>query len=394
MNSNGKEEMSYSKKQRTAQGAGTIRKRKDGRWEARYTADHNPGTGRQTQKSVYGRSKEEVRKKLSAATVDMDNGTWIEPSAMKVKDWAKAWISEYCVDVKKNTVIDYQSSLNRHILPALGEAPLQKLSKHHVQTFYNSLTREKGLSPKTVKNIHGCFHKMLNDALDLEYIKKNPADRPKLPRIPKPNINPLSQKEIAPFLKAAANDPYYSIFFVVLFTGLRISEAVGLTWDCVNFDNGILKVYRQFVKGDGGRWETLKNDKTRIIAPAPIVMTELQRIKREQEENAKVAGTLWLNTEDRVFTYEDGSRLIHCTINRHLKSVAAEIGRSDLRFHDLRHSFASASLHAGDDVKTLQENLGHHSAAFTLDLYGHVTDEMRKESSERMEKYIGIALNL
>lgn len=382
------------KKRNNARGLGTIRRRTDGRWEARYTAKIDPFTGKQEQKSVYGKTKQEVRKKLSEVTVDLDNNTWIEPSQMKLSEWAETWIKNYLMHVKENTIIDYKYAYNKHILPKLGNIPLQQLTKHQIQLFYNSLTRNNGLSPKTVRNIHGCLHKSLQDAVDLEYLKKNPADRPKLPRDPKSDIKPLSQYEIGQFLETARFTEYYDLYFVVLFTGLRISEAIGLTWDAIHFDKGIIRVYRQYVKQGGGRWETLKNHRARTIAPAALVMDKLQEIRDKQEQNRRSSGSVWLNDENRVFTHEYGNPFIHCTVNRHLKGIARKIDRPDLRFHDLRHSYASASLYAGDDVKTLQENLGHHSAAFTLDKYGHVTDEMRKTSSMRMNNFIQNSLNL
>ena len=100
------------------------------------------------------------------------------------------------------------------------------------------------------------------------------------------------------------------------------------------------------------------------------------------------AGSAWNNKDNLVFTNEIGGHLVHHTVYRHYKEIVTELGIPDLRFHDLRHSYAVAAIQNGDDIKTVQENLGHHTAAFTLDIYGHVTDTMKKASADRMDNYI------
>lgn len=383
--------MARRKNTRCASGLGTIRYREsDKRWEGRYTASINPATGKQEQKSVYGKTEREVRKKLSAITVELDNNEWIEPIQTKLDEWSEIWIRDYCIDLKIRTLNQTKGILRNHIIPALGRTQLQKLKRHQVQQFCNMLIREKGLSPKTVRNIHGVLHRMLADAVDLEYIKKNPADRPKIPKGQNPDINPLEQDEINIFLQAARDDTYYDMYFIALFTGMRISEAIGLTWDCVNFRRGTIKLYRQWT--ELGIWDTLKNNKTRLIAPAESIMNMLEEIYHEQECNQALSGNQWQNHNSHVFVNEEGIRYNHTTVSHHFREIANSIGRNDLTFHGLRHSYAVASIIAGDDIKTLSENMGHHSVAFTLDKYGHVTDSMRRASSNRMEAFMANTL--
>lgn len=134
---------------------------------------------------------------------------------------------------------------------------------------------------------------------------------------------------------------------------------------------------------------SLKNDKTRLIRVAPTVMDLLRKRKVEQELERLAAHDLWNeDIPNLVFENATGGHLTHTTIRKHFKRIVAQIGMPEERFHDLRHSFAVASIQNGDDVKTVQENLGHHSAAFTLDVYGHVTDKMKDDSARRMEEYI------
>ena len=130
-----------------------------------------------------------------------------------------------------------------------------------------------------------------------------------------------------------------------------------------------------------------KSSKVRTIAAAPFVMAQLRRRKLAQLEHRLAAGPAWVQS-DLVFTDERGLHLTKSAVYRAFKKVAASIGRPDARFHDLRHSYAVAAIHSGDDIKTVQSNLGHATAAFTLDVYGHITDKMKQESAARMEQFI------
>lgn len=385
------------KSTRGAQGAGTIRQRSDGRWEARYTVGRDPGTGKQVQRSIYGATQQEVRKKLQEAVSNIDKGIFTESTSFTVSQWLNTWLKEYNGNVKITTAAKYQQAVEKHIIPALGAVKLTALRAHQVQAFYNDLqhgTKDAApLSPKTIKNIHGILHKALEQACRLSYIHINPASGANLPRIEKPAINPLDDREIAAFLKAIQGTPDEILLSVDLFTGMRQSEIIGLTWDCIDFENGSITIRRQLIrrpgKGNGFMFSTLKNDKSRTITPAPFIMQLLKRQKIEQAKKKLIAGTLW-DTEfpDLVFTNDLGVHVNHNTIAKHYKKALSAAGISERRFHDLRHSYAVAALRSGDDVKTVQETLGHHSAAFTLDQYGHVTEQMKRESAQRMEKYI------
>lgn len=138
----------------------------------------------------------------------------------------------------------------------------------------------------------------------------------------------------------------------------------------------------------------LKNDKPRTITPAPFVMELLRQHRTKQTAWQLRAGELWDNPAGYVFTNEIGGHLVPWTIAKKYKRVVASIGRPDARFHDLRHSYAVAAIRSGDDIKTVQGNLGHATAAFTLDVYGHVTDQMKQASAARMQTYINDVLNL
>ena len=403
---------------RAAQGAGSIRQRPDGTWEARFVAGHDPGTGKPVRKSVYGKTQKEVRQKLAQAVAAVDNKAYREPCKMTLGEWLDIWADTYLNGVKPRTVKIYKDDIRLHIKPYLAAVKLGELDTHTVQKYFNTLltsgkkvpTRDNAgkiikkdgktvyedapLSAKTVKNVHGVLHGALRQAVINHYISLNPADGDfcKLPKIQKQEIKPLNEKQIADFMRTIQGDPFEDVFLVTLFTGLRQGEVLGLTWDCVDFDSGMLTINKQMqLHQDKGmkayQLVPTKNSKVRTITAAPFVMERLKHQRIEQAKQRLLAGPLWQQS-DLVFTGTTGAPITKPTIYRAFKKAAARIGRPDARFHDLRHSYAVAAIRSGDDIKTVQGNLGHATAAFTLDVYGHVTDEMKQDSASRMELFI------
>lgn len=376
---------------KNASGMGSIRLRADGRWEARYTIGIHPGTGAQLQKSVYGQSQKEVRQKLQHISTEINNGTYAEPSKMTVGNWLEVWHKEYLANVKPSTSVSYYQHIKNHLKPALGALNLASLKSAAIQKMYNDLSRS-GLSPKTVKNIHGVFHKALQQATLLGYLRANPSTACILPRITKADIHPLDSIQMTAFLQAIAGHPLESLFKTALFTGMRIGEVLGLTWDRVNFDKGTILIDRQLLrprtKGEGFSFGSLKNDKPRTLSPAPFVMDVLRNHKIAQLQQRLRVGELWVSSPAYVFTNEIGQHSSYWLASARFKEVLTDIGIEPRSFHTLRHTYAVSALRSGDDVKTVQSNLGHHTAAFTLDVYGHFTDEMRQDSSARMQVFI------
>lgn len=373
---------------RGAQGNGTIRQRKDGRWEARVTVGRNPSTGKQIQKSIYGKTQAEVSRKLRELCKEVDDGIYKEPVKYTVKDWAEIWLNEYTGDLKPLTVKQYTTYINNRIVKNMGSVKLTRLDTPIIQRFYNQLTKE-GLSPVTIKNIHSILHSMLETAVEVGYMRTNPSNVCRLPKPEKKQIKPLENADISKLLEALKGDKYESLYTVDLFTGLRQGELLGLTWDCIDFKKGTMYIYRQLQFNKGSYYFTsLKNGKTRTIALAPYVLNILRNQKAWQAECQLKSYGMWNNKDDLVFTNELGGHLTQNYTYRHFKKIVSSIGIPDARLHDLRHTFAVSSLQSGNDVKTVQEALGHHTAAFTLDVYGHVTEEMRKASADRLETFI------
>ena len=205
-------------------------------------------------------------------------------------------------------------------------------------------------------------------------------------------IKPMEQAEITKFLQAIQGTKYGLVYQITLFTGLREGEVLGLTWDCIDFQHNAIYINKQLQKTKkvGGTYclAPTKNSRNRTILTAPSVMALLRKQKSQQAQMRLLAGEAWNNSWDLVFTNELGGHLCHCTVYKKFKAIVRELGMPEERFHDLRHSFAVASIESGDDIKTVQSNLGHATASFTLDVYGHVTQKMRQQSADRMEEFI------
>lgn len=392
--------MSKQKTTRNAAGAGSIRKKtvtRNGKeyifWEARITTGYDPGTGKQLQRSITGKTQREVSRKLRELTTEIDRGTYLEPSKLTLKEWLTIWSRDYLTSVKESTAFLYRENIRLYIDPALGAVKLESLTTPMIQHFYNQLTSgsgdRKALSAKTVKNIHGVLHKALQQAVAIGYLRFNPSDACVLPRAGKAVITPLEGDQIPAFLEEIKGHKHQVLYTVALFTGMREGEILGLMWDCIDFEHSTILVDKQLrrsqEKGGGYYFSPPKNNKSRTITVAPSVMKLLRLHKREQAAQRLAVGPGWIDPS-LVFTNEIGDRLSYRTVYDCFKRIVAKIGAPNVRFHDLRHTYAVMSLESGDDVKTVQENLGHHSAAFTLDVYGHVTQRMRKQSAERMER--------
>lgn len=382
---------------RSAAGCGTIRKKVIRRgnkeyvyWEARYSNGFDPGTGKQIQKSISGKTQREVAQKLKAITAAIDEGTYIAPCKMTVGQWLEIWINEYLGALKLRTANHYQGVVKSRIIPGLGAVKLDALNPHMIQSYYNALTKE-GLAPKSIRNVHGILHKALQQAVSNGYIKANPANHCILPRPVRRELQPLDEGMIAAFLKAIQGHQFEELFTVTLFTGMREGEALGLLWDCVDLDKGTITVDKQLqlIRGTRGQYQMVptKNSKSRTITVAPSVLSILKRTHHQQLTNRLRFGESY---EDSGFVFTDvlGHHLSASSVYKSFKKVVEQIGSPETRFHDLRHSYAVVSIQSGDDIKTVQENLGHATAAFTLDVYGHVTEKMKKESAARMEAFI------
>ena len=416
--------MPNKKGTRAASGSGSIRKvektvkgKKYVYWEGRITTGTNLGKGRPKVRTFSGKSQKEVLEKLQQVAVDIKNNEYIDPEKATVAEWADIWLENFCSDIKYRTLKTYRANVENHIKPGIGAVKLKDLTTPKVQKFYNELGKtgktvtrkskttgklevtQEPLAPKTIKNIHSTFSKCLNDAIDAGSLRSNSTSRTKRPKVMKNEIVPLTDDQVKEFISELEKEEYKYLYRVYLFTGLRESEALGLTWDCLDTKKGVLKVYQQLQKRplkDGGYvFAPTKGSKTRYITLPHFLIDTFADRKTEQENQKKEAKDAWIGYKDTkerkkslIFTTSIGGPINPKVAWMHFKKIAARIDIPESRVHDLRHTYAVLSLQNGDDVKTVQQNLGHASAAFTLDVYGHVTDKMKDESASRMQNYI------
>ena len=185
---------------------------------------------------------------------------------------------------------------------------------------------------------------------------------------------------------------------MALFTGMRMSELLGLTWDCVDYNSGTITVNKHLAppaqRKSGEVFTTPKSHKLRTVAAAPSVLDALKAQRRRQIESQLRAGSIWDNAHNLIFTNATGGLIPQRDMERRFRAVADAAGLEGMRFHDCRHTFAVNALRAGDDVKSVQGNLGHATAAFTLDRYGHFTEAMQQASATRMENFIKEVMKL
>ncbi len=245
-----------------------------------------------------------MTQKLKTATAALDSEIYVAPCKMTVAEWLDIWLAEYLNDVKPLIASNYADQVRNHLKPAFGATKLEAIDTHTIQKFYNTLYNNgKGLSAKTIKNINGVFHSALQQAVANGYIRHNPTDACKLPKVVKLEIKPLEPDEIARLLEEAQKNSCCNVFIVAMFTGMRQGEVLGLPWSCVNFTTGVITIQQQLQCKNGEYFlETPKNGKKRTILPAPLVMDALRKEQEKQKMEQLQAGNLWNNPFNLVFT--------------------------------------------------------------------------------------------
>lgn len=375
---------------RNAAGGGSIRQRGDGRWEARFT--YHDALGQPRRRSVYAATQRECREKLTAILRDIDAGQFRETRRYTVAQWLEEWLSVHCDRLKPLTVSTYRTKIENWILPYLGAVPIAALTPLTVQRYYATVRAKstgEPLSAKSLASLHGLLHKAFRQATVSGLLPTNPFDDVELPRVQRPDLHPLMDDDVRRFLEALKGDRLEPLFTLILFSGLRISEAIALRWADVDLDAGLIAVHRQIQKNPEGGYlfsETTKSGRPRTVTIPASICTVLKRHRAQQAELRLSTGPLWEDT-GLVFTDESGSFLKHSTLRHRFKKIVTQLDLSQVRIHDLRHSYAIAALQAGDSVRVIQEQLGHASPVTTMSTYMEISSELRKASQERMEAF-------
>ena len=380
---------------RRPNGDGMIRKRADGRWEGAIVIGHK-ADGSYLYKWVQAKTQKELLPKLHRAIEAYRGVDLTEESRMTLGEWFERWFKDYAeVTLRPSTVRGYRryaAQINRH----LGDKQISLITTQQIQRMYNKLKRDgrekarekfgDGLSDSTVRSIHMLLHEVMEAAMQARLIAKNPTAGTKIPKCNYPDKKILNESELAVFIEAIEREPLWRDFFYTeITTGLRRGEICGLKWSDLDIEKGTLKIERSISNGEGGKLEIgeTKTEKGKRIIRLPA---STLRILTERKECAL---TEWIFPN----LLEPGKPMNPSTAYGKLKSILKAVGLPDIRFHDLRHTFATHALTSGVDAKTLAGILGHTNASFTLDTYTHVTTDMQKNAAEIvggfMDDFIG-----
>lgn len=377
-------------KRKSGRGDGSIHKRKDGRWEGRYVIGRNE-KGLSKTKNVLAKTKRECEEKLKALRDSIRGAEPQRPKAdMTFGAWMDRWYQTECKPaIRPKTQVDYENRIYQHIIPELGHVPLAKLTPGDLQQFYIRLkqggrllrTEEygPGLSDRMVKSCHVTCRVVLDRAVAQGLILKNPALACKAPTPHPKEMQVLSQEEMQRLLIQAKENDCYELLLLELSTGLRRGELLALRWDDLDFRTGELRIERQVqrVKGELTVTQPKTKSSTRtVILPIPVL--DILKDYR-QSVNSR-----WMFPSPK----KEDSPLDPTAVRKKLAIVLERAGCKRVRFHDLRHTFATNALEHGMDIKTLSAVIGHVSSATTLNVYAHVTDEMRQSAAAKIDRAI------
>ena len=380
---------------RRANGEGNIRKRSDGRWEGRYTAGRNPETGKPVYKNVLGKTQAEVKAKLKAAIEESASLDVMNAEQYTTGQWMDVWFEDCAkIKVRPSSHQTYRGYIDNHIKPNIGDIPLGKLSSLHLQKLYKKLlaggrverieakSQPKGLSAKTVRNINQVISSAMDFAKDQKLISSNPTDGCALPKLEHKEMKTLPVEQLTSFLREAKESGVFELYYIELATGLRRGELLGLKWEDIDLAQGSLRVQRQIARINGEVIEApLKTKNAYRTLPLSADAVGVLQEQRKKSGNSPY-----------VFPSPTGGPISPDSVLHMLHRVLKRAGLSKVRFHDLRHTFATLALQNGVDIKTVSGMLGHYSAGFTLDTYTHVTTSAKKEAANTMGSILSGAL--
>lgn len=358
---------------RRADGEGNVRQKRPNLWEARIVAGHKKD-GSPIYKYVSGRTQKEAYEKLRELIAEYSNVELTENSRITVEAWMQKWMDEYMLfSIREQTWKSYESVIRLHIIPNLGNKKVASLTTSVVQKFYNKLLSE-GKSGSLVRDAHLILHQAMDVAVKENLISKNPTNGTKIPKVEYKPKNILNETQMEMFMEAIKQDElWYDFFYTEITTGLRRGELCGLKWCDFNETTGQLNVVRTVTthKGGGlkaGETKTEKGTRTIYLPPSTVKLLSERKPKVSSE---------WIFPN----FYNNAKPINPATAYSRLKTILKKAGLPSIRFHDLRHTFATHALSSGVDARTLSGILGHTNASFTLDTYTHVTNDMQKNAS-------------
>jgi integrase len=368
---------------RRGHGEGSIYLRKDGRWAASISL------GGRKRKTLYGKTRKEVQEQLKAALHEQQQGKLVTGPRQNVKQFLVYWLEDVQrPSVRLRTYQRYEMQLRRHILPAIGNMQLSKLTPQHMQAFYAQLLQH-GLAPQTVRLVHAMLHKAFDYAVSVGLLARNVCDIVSLPRVEKYEARSLTLEQVQQLLSAAKGHRVEALWILVLVTGMRRGEMLGLKWSDINLSTGVVSVQRSLVDVKGGIIESRpKSSKGYRSILLPAFAIEALRVHKERQIALRESATQW-HDGDYVFCTSHGTPFAAANLRTMFKALLQRAGLPDIRFHDLCHSVATLLLSIGTHPKVVQELLGHGQISMTMDTYSHVMPTLQRDTMARLDDLLG-----
>jgi integrase len=336
---------------------------------------------------VQGKTRAEVNQKLTKVMADRDAGMIFDAGSLTVEEYLTRWLEDSVKGtVRPSTYEVHRHMIKPHIIPALGRLKLKDLSPMHVRSFYREKL-DSGLSSATVRKMHSILRKALKQAILDGLIPRNVCEAVKPPKVERKEITPLDREQAKAVLEAASGDRLETLYVLAVHTGMREGELLGLKWEDVDLERGVLRLKHALVReGSKVTLGDLKTPKSRrsirlTYAAADALRSHLERQLEEMER----VGSLY-ETGGLVFATESGTLINPSNLrNRSFKPLLKRAGLPDICFHDLRHTCATLLLSQGTHPKLVQELLGHATIAMTLDTYSHFLPSMGDQTVRAME---------
>ena len=376
---------------------GHIRQRSKGSWTCIIELDRDPLTGRrrQTQRTIRG-PKRDAELLLAQLISQGEFGIEAVPGRTTVEQFLKRWLRDYAeVNVGPKTYVRYAEICRLHLPPKLGSVTFDKLRPARIQQVYREL-QDGGLSAQTVLHCHRVLRGALGWAVRLQVLAWNPTDAVDSPRPDRHEMRALTPPEMQTLLHAARPTDLYDIVFVALATGLRLGEALAIRWRDLSMAQHSLQVVRslQYLPGRGLAFVPTKTHRSsRAITLSEETVAVLGDLRKQQVTMRLGLGPAYDTAGDLIFCDPIGAPLAPYNVSRHFGVLAKNAGLAPLRFHDMRHSFATCLLRAGIHVKLVSQALGHSGTQLTLDTYSHAQPDLQAEAANMIDSFLVGAAN-
>jgi integrase len=344
--------------------------------------------GKRIQKKKRGfKTKKEAELALAEAEIELSRGSYVEPSKLTLHHYMELWFKERRLRVRESTFENNLYCFNRYIRPLIGAWRLVDLNPMILQKFTHDLIEKQGLSPASVQKVIHLVNSALKKAVKIKVLRENPMENVDKPKLNQFRSKVWGVKQINEFLNQAKPSKYYIGFLLALSTGMRKGEILGLQWEDIDFEKGIISVKRTLSNKKFEEPKT-KSGKRSIHIPKSIV-NELLAYRAKYEIEKSKHGPEW-NRSNTVLCSLYGNPIDSASFRKGFRRIVTIIGLPMIRIHDLRHSHATVLICQNVHPKLISERLGHSRIGITMDTYGHVLPSMQKEVADVLDTVLEV----